>query len=462
MENKFSRWFYDSSPVFLQHVFTSAYGLRKRQQRYGKWFGHYFRFFSDSTKWPLDQLQSFQDEQLRKVISNAYDNVPFYRQRMDRLKIRPSDIQEVADLPKLPFLEKSDVRDAGSNLLSGAVPSREIRGASTSGSTGFSMMNYWTVRAEQREYAFHWGRRRPGVSRGQSYGSFTGLQLVPAESLRPPFWRFNWAANQTCYSVFHMTPETIPCYLEQMKRAKHVWLEGYPAPIAVLAKFILDNEIDWPCPPKVVFTTAEQLQPLHRQWIEAAFRTRVYDQYGQNEKAGSITEYECGHLHYDMDYSVIEFLPVREESEGVVAEMVCTAFDNEVFPLIRYRIGDLALLPKEPQACEGNPSPIILAIYGRTAQALRSRDGRIISNISVIAKRCQNVNGVQCVQYEPGSVEINVVRGTGYTDADEQNLINQFKQKMGQTDFKVVYVDELERTASGKTLSIISHIGEQA
>ena len=460
MENKFSRWLYDRSPVFFQHVFTSAYGLRKRQQRYGKWFGHYFRFFSDSTKWPLDQLQSFQDEQLRKVISNAYDNVPFYRQRMDRLRIRPSDIQKVADLPKLPFLEKSDIRDAGNKLLSTAVLRREIRGATTSGSTGFPLMNYWTIQAEQREYGFHWARRRPGVSRGQSCGNFTGLQLVPAESLQPPFWRFNWAANQTCYSVFHMTPETIPSYLEQMQRAKHVWLGGYPAPISVLSKFVLDKGLDWAHPPKAVFTTAEQLQPQHRQWIETAFKTCVYDQYGQNEKAGSITEYECGHLHYDMDHSIIEFLPVREEPDGTVAEMVCTAFDNEAFPLIRYRIGDLALLPREPVACDRNPSPVILAIYGRTAQALRSRDGRIISNISVIAKKCQNVDGVQCVQYQPGRVEIHVVKRKGYTIADEQNLIHQFKQKMGQMDFEVVYVPELQKTSSGKTLSIISHIGE--
>jgi phenylacetate-CoA ligase len=459
MENKFSRWLYDSSPVFLQHVFTSAYGLQKRRRRYGKWFRYYFRFFSESAKWPLSELQAFQDEQLRKVISNAYENVPFYHQRMDGLGLKPSDIQKVADLPKLPFLEKSDLRDAGRDLLSRAVPGRDIRGAPTSGSTGFPVMNHWTPRAEQREYAFHWARRRPGISRGQSYGSFTGLQLLPAESLEPPFWRLNWAAHQTCYSVFHMTPETIPCYLEQMKRSKHVWLEGYPSPIATLAKDVLDRDLDWACPPQAVFTTAEQLQPQHRRRIETAFRTRVYDQYGQNEKAASVTEYECGHLHYDMDHSIIEFLPLREEPEGIVAEMVCTAFDNEVFPLIRYRIGDLALLPKEPIDCNRCASPVVLAIYGRTAQALRSRDGRIISNISVIAKRCQNVEGVQCVQYEPGSVQIHVVKGNDYTAADEQNLIHQFRQKMGQMDFKVVYVPELQKTASGKTLSIISRVG---
>lgn len=459
MENRITRLIYEQSPVFLQHLYTSAFGLSKRLTRYGRFFREYRSFFSRSAHWSYEELQAFQDEQIRRIITYAYATVPFYRNRMRQAKLTPADIQSVADLPRLPLLEKQDVRQAGKQLLSIRVPRRDLRSATTSGSTGFPMTNYWTTEAEQREYGFHWARRRPYVRYGDSYGSFTGLQLLSADSLEPPFWRHNFAANQTCYSVFHQTPETIPMYLEEIRRRRHVYLCGYPSPIALLGRYLLQNDISFPNPPRAVFCTSEQLLPEYREWIERGFRTRVYDQYGQNEKAGSVTQYGCGHLHYDMDYSVIEFLPLsRTEMGQSICEMVCTAFDNFAAPLIRYRIGDLVVLPKEPVSCPDNAMPIVESVHGRTAHALITKDGRRITNISVIAKRCRNIEAMQCVQEQPGIVEIRVVKSTGFTREDEKNIVLQFEKKMGQAEFHICYVDRLERTRSGKLLSIISRI----
>lgn len=461
METSLTRKLYDRSPVFLQHLYATAYGLQKRLRRYGRAFREYRRFFEGSARWSRSEFEAFQDEKVREVVRNAYENVPFHRQRMDALHLTPGDVRGVADLPKLPLLEKSEVREAGDAMFSTAIPRRRILSAVTSGSTGFPMKAAWTSEALQREYAFLWARRRPGVRRGDSYGSFTGLQLVPAGRLTPPFWRYNWASSQTCYSMFHLTPETIPLYLDEMARRRHVYLEGYPSVVALLGKHLLDRRIDWPCPPRAMFTEAEQLQDEHRRWIEQGFKTRVYNQYGQCEKASSITEYDCGHLHYEMDYSVIEFLPVDREEGGTVAEIVCTAFDNPAYPLIRYRIGDLALVPDAPPACPRMASPVVTAIFGRTGQSLISRDGRRINNISVIVKRCQRIEMVQCLQYEPGVVEVRVVRSPGYTAADEATLLDQFGQKMGEMAFRLVYVagpEGFERTRRGKFLSIVSKL----
>jgi len=91
-----------------------------------------------------------------------------------------------------------------------------------------------------------------------------------------------------------------------------------------------------------------------------------------------------------------------------------------------------------------------------------TRDGRKIGNISVIATRTANVAAVQCVQDQIGKVRVLVVRSPGYTADDEQNLRGQFRQKMGQTlDITIEHVNELQRTSSGKTLSIISNLGRE-
>ena len=459
MENRVTRFIYDHSSVLLQHAYTSVFGLRKRLQRFGGKCRQYEESFRASAGWSREELEVYQDEKVRQVVQHAYQDVPFHRKRMDALHLRPEDIRGVTDLPKLPLMEKAELRAAGQEVLSTAVRRHDMVSSVTSGSTGFPLHLCCTRDALQREYGFHWARRRPGVSRGQSSATFSGLQLVRADRLKPPFWRFDLANNAVCYSIFHISPTTIPFYLERMRSSRHTYLQGYPSVIAMLGKYILDNGIDWPCPPKAMFVSAEELLPDHRDWIEKGFKTRVYNCYGQDEKCASITEYDCGHLHYDMDYSVIEFLPSHKAEDGrQVYEIVATAFDNPALPYIRYRMGDLALLPEAPVACERMHSPVVEAIYGRTGQGLISKDGRRISNIAAILQRCTRVEMVQCVQHEPGEVEIRVVRGPGYTQEDEQRLLSRFAQKMGKTDFRIAYVDNIERTASGKFMSIVSKV----
>ena len=462
MENAFTRRLYDASPVFLQHLFTSAYGWKKRADRYGTHYRRYRAFFQESFRWPRERLQRHQDAKVAETVELAYRQIPFWRQRLDRLGLRPSDIASVADLPKLPLLEKSEVRQAGTAMLAAGFPRRMLHRATTSGSTGFPLTNYWSTEALQRDFGFDWARRRPGVTRRDRYGTFTGLQIVRADSLRAPFWRFNWPGHQVCFSIFHMTPRTLPAYADQIINSGLSYLEGYPSSLAVLARFLLQHGIA-PPPLKAVFVTAEQLLPEQRASIERGLGARVWDQYGLNEKAASITDYACGPLHYDMDSGVIEFIPAGRDEEGEpLHEMVCTSFDNRAFPLIRYRVGDLAVLADPAVGCDLCAGPIVRRIYGRTAQVLLSRDGRRITNMSVIAKRCAHVEAMQCIQTEPGAVDICVVRGEGFLPEDEERIVREFQKKMGQIDFRIRYVSDVERTPSGKFLSIISRLAPVA
>ena len=460
MENKLTRWIYEHSPVFLQNLYTTAYGLQKRIYRYhGKDFEKYYRFFRECESWTRDRLRAYRDERLREVISVAYENVPFYRRRFDELKLHPSDIRTVDDLQKLPYLTKDDIRRAGKDIVAVNYPRRRALVAPTSGATGYPLTIWWSRRSAQMEYAFFWTRRRPGVRRGEPYASFTGLQIVRADSLRPPFWRSNRAANQRCYSVFHMTDKTIPRYLDDLQRHPRAWFEGYATSIYILARFVLQGQYPFTSYPRAVFTTSEQLLPGYRETIEQAFHTKVYDQYGQHEQSSSITEYPCGHMHYDMANSITEFVPVDREPGATVAEIVGTTLCNEAMPLIRYRAGDLALLPDDPPHCETHASQIVSAIHGRTNHIIVTGDGRKISNISVIVKRCRNVSAVQCIQDEPGAVRVRVVKDSGYTTEDEAELLKQFRLRMGeQLDIRVEYAADLIRTKSGKALSIISNV----
>lgn len=91
-----------------------------------------------------DQIKSWQSERLVKTVEHVYAHVPYYKRLMDEKGVQPGDIRSVADLHKLPFLTKDDLREAYPfGLL--AVPQQDaVRIQSTSGTTGRRVVAFYT------------------------------------------------------------------------------------------------------------------------------------------------------------------------------------------------------------------------------------------------------------------------------------------------------------------------------
>ncbi len=460
MENRLTRRIYDASPVWVQNLFATVFGYQKRHQRYGRHYARWKTFFAESLSWSRAELEAYQDEQLRLVIRCAYEHVPFYRARFDELHLTADDVRTVGDLPKLPLLEKRDVREAGAALVADNVPRGALRKGTTAGSTGSPLTTYWSVQAERRMYGFFWARDRMGFAYRSPYASFASPLVVPVGQRRPPYWRHNHAANQTVYSVYHISPTTAEAYLADLASRRLDYYDGYPTPIYLLGRHLLEHPRPFRQYPRAVFVTSEELQPQHRETIEKAFCTKVYNQYGQGEKVACVTEYACGHLHYDMDFGIIEFLPAGQTASGKpIWEMVCTGFQNFAAPLIRYRVGDLAVLGEQSTTCPVSAAPIVESIYGRTGHVLIGKTGRIFHNITAICRHASNMDAVQCVQAEPGQMTVRVVPGAGFSDADRLKLTRLIQQRMGaELSFEIETVERLQQTSSGKTLSIVSKL----
>ncbi len=89
---------YDNSPVFLQNSILSGFSILLSRERYG---GKY-KFFQDllfKTQWYTESdLIAYQENQLEKLISHAYETVPYYRQIFKERKLVPEDIKKISDL----------------------------------------------------------------------------------------------------------------------------------------------------------------------------------------------------------------------------------------------------------------------------------------------------------------------------------------------------------------------------
>lgn len=464
-ETRLNRFIYNHSPVFVQNLMTSVYGWQKNRYRYSSPLAkHWLKFYLETAKWPEGQLREYQVEQMRRTVAYAYQHVPFYRKRFDCCGLKPEDIKTVEDLGRLPYLTKQEIREAGTDLISDEYDVKDLFATPTSGSTGTPLILYHSREATLKNFAFHWAQCRPGLSRRKdSCANFTGLEIVKPEQKKPPYWRMNYTGRQRLYSIFHMSDKTMPYYLEDLTNFHPVWLYGYPSAIYTLADFILRSGYDYPCPPKAVVTSSEQCLPEFREAIEKAFKTRLWDEYGQGEMAGLAFDCECGKLHEKIEYALMEFIPTQKQEEGFeVYELVCTSLINDAWPLIRYRVGDLAIVKPDAKCPLGKPGRVIEQIYGRTAQFLIAGDGSRISNISVMAKKCRNIRSMQAVQKEVGQVTLRVVCQPEYNiEADEPFMIGQFRKKLGDESrmkIDVEYVDKIELTKSGKFLSIVSKL----
>ena len=268
--------FYRRSPLFLQNLMATGYGVKERLLRYG---GKYQKFVDDLYKaqwWSLERLQALQNERLRELIDFCYAEIPYYQDLFKSLRLDPKDIRCQADLSQLPILEKDTVRAQPERFVPWRFSERLIP-QTTGGTTGKPLHYFVTPTAIQYNYAAYEARFRnwAGVKFGEQMASINGKPIVPIETARPPFWRYNLAFNQVYLSAYHLNAENLPYYIQCLEKFKPKIIVGYVSTVHSLAKFILEQKSMGFIQPKAVLASSETLFDWMRTDIETAFNCKV-------------------------------------------------------------------------------------------------------------------------------------------------------------------------------------------
>ena len=447
------------APHYTKNIIASIGGYKRDRARTSGEYSKWYEYFSENEKLSVDEALHLQTAKLLPFINSAYENIEYYRELFDSAGLTPESISTVDDLKKIPFLEKHRLAENSKDFLH---PNKNeiVYWKSTSGSTGSPMLVPWYKALEQMQWGFVWARARRGVKPSNSYSSFTGLDLVPPGKTKPPFWVDNWASNQRMFSIFHLSDEYLEHYMRVFERGCNDYIVGYGNVLYIVADYVLRSSRQLKVRPKAVFNSSVELQPIFRETIEKAFQCPVWDHYGQVELAGAITEYECKKLHYDMDYSVLEFVPVGSEEGGlVIAEVVATNIHNQMWPLLRYKTGDLVAYHPDDHCDCGRPGRVIRKIYGRTGHYFVTPEGKKITNVTVIAKNCNNIKYLQVVQEKLGEIVVKYVPNEFFGDDDIIKIKSEFRKKVGKNmNIKLQTVKEIERTKSGKYLAIVNRL----
>ena len=423
-------------------------------------------FLHETERWPVEQLRDLQAGLLRRLVRHAYRHTGYYRAQLDELGLSPDAIASVADLERLPLLDRGPLRASLEARTSTAPPAVAIS-KTTSGSSGQPVQvryntesRHWRDASRWRGYG--WGGYQIGM-RALHYWGFTPTELTT-------WWKrrkidFDRLVKRDYY--LDSTPrddESLVAAARAIQRFRPHAIVAYASGAGALARFVNDRGLRaWDAIP--VLTGAERLLPQDRAAIEAAFGP-AFDTYGCREVMliGSECEAHDG-LHTSMENMIVEIVVregdrVRAARPGETGEVVLTDLHNLACPMIRYVNGDLATARADTPCACGRTLLRIGPIEGRVTETLADGAGRpvggLVFNIlfGVVGHVARNF---QVTQRADRSIVFKIVPNEGdrIPEREERLLRGQAEKYLPGAPFAIEYVQDIPLSPSGKRRVVV-------
>ena len=335
-----------------------------------------------------EEIVAIQNKKLVEQVHHVWENVPYYRKKMEEQGVTPDDIKSIEDLHKLPFLSKDDLRNAYPYGLMGVPKDEVVRIHSTSGTTGKRVIAFYTqgdvdlwedccARALMAA-----GATKEDVCQvSYGYGLFTGGAGLHGGSHKVGCMTVPMSSGNTERQIMFLRDleATIICAAYLGESMKEMGLTPDDIPL------------------KAGIFGAEAWSEEMRKDIEKTLGIKAFDIYGLTELSGPGVAFECSAqngMHINEDHFIAEIIDPKTHEvlpDGEQGELVFTAIDKKGFPMIRYRTKDICTLHREKCPC------------GRTHVKMEKPKGRsddmlIIRGVNVFPSQIEAVlleNGYQ-------------------------------------------------------------------
>ena len=300
-----------------------------------------------------EKLRDIQSQKLVEQVKHVWDNVPYYRKKMEEKGITPDDIKSIDDLNKLPFLSKKDLRDAYPTGLLG-VPMKDcVRIHSTSGTTGKRVVAFYTQEDIDlwedccaRAIVAAGGSNEDVCQIAYGFGLFTGGAGLNGGSHKVGCLTVPISSGNTDRQMM---------FIQDLQATILCCTPSYAAYLAERYKEEGYKPEDIPL--KAGIFGAEAWSEEMRTEIQNTLGIKAYDIYGLTELSGPGVAFECSAqdgMHINEDHFIAEIIdPETEEvlPEGSQGELVFTAIDKKAFPMLRYRTRDICKLTRGKCSC---------------------------------------------------------------------------------------------------------------
>jgi phenylacetate-CoA ligase len=436
-------------PPLFKNIILPVYDKVK-----GKGLMPHLHQYENHLTWNKEQLDTFQWQELQKLLKHAFNHTSFYKKSWASVGINGhQDIKSMADFHKLPIVTKTDIRDHYQEFLSDIHPTNVKK--STGGSTGQPFSFELDLESNTRREAimwrgYGWLNAGLGVKTLYLWGADLG-NSNKTKSLKNMLYHGFY--NRKMLNSFSMNKNNMLSYVEDINKYNADAIVSYVNPLYELAQYIIANNCKVKSP-KSILTGAEQLHEFQRNIIEKAFNAPVYNTFGCREFM--LIAAECQQekqLHINIDHLVVE--AVDEQNNPVNGEsgnLIITDLYNYGMPLIRYENGDKATLENKSCSC-GNPLPLITTIDGRKLDIIKTNIGATIPGelFPHMFKEFSGIERFQVIQKELSSITIKLICNEQFSLENEENIIKEInKYSKGALAINIDKVDEIPLTKTGK------------
>ena len=416
-----------------------------------------------------EEMTKLQSQRLQSAVKHEYDNVPFYRKRMDEAGVKPEHILGIEDLHLLPFTVKDDLRE-GFPLGLLAVPKEQIvRIQGSSGTLGNPILvgytagdiEIWTEMVARALTAL--GCRKDSIVQvAYGYGLFTGgLGL-------------HQAASRLEAMVIPMSSGNTQRQLIMMRELGTTVLCCTPSYAAFLGETARDMGILSQLKLKSGCFGGEPWSEKMRQNLEGLLNIDARDIYGLSEIAGPGVSFECEEkngLHINEDHVIAEIIDPESGEKlpyGASGELVMTTITKTGQPMIRYRTRDICTLDNQSCPC-GRTTIRMGRLTGRTDDMLIIRGvnvfpGQIESVLAGVSEVAPHYLLVADREASVDKLEVRVELTedmfsdtVGQIQSISNTIASQIKSVVGiQADVKIVPPRSLPRS-EGKTKRVLDN-----
>lgn len=347
-----------------------------------------------------EMMTELQKNNLTSLLKYLKLNNPIYKPLLSRFTDEEISKYPFVVLNNLPLTDKQKI-NSYKNSYYVADKNRPAQKKKTGGSTGAPFYYY----VDKEHLSWFWAHIYFFWHKYGNYQPGDPFITIAGNSLRTASRHFSENVYHFLQNNYFIKGDVIEkdMKVSDSKLNKAKILYGYPSSIQNIITTIPD------LPGKfknltAIFTTSEQLTPQVRKNIEHAFGKPVFDMYGAND--GGILTCECTE-HNGYHINMLNCYAENFRNEHDMCEILLTNLSSYTFPFVRYKVGDLGLIDKEPCKC-GLHWPRVTELKGRTRDLIRLSDGKVIHGayFNNIFFKYPVIDGYRIVQHKDYSLEV--------------------------------------------------------
>lgn len=411
-----------------------------------------YKFFKYKKQRIIKNLHDFDNEkEMILMVNYAIQKIPYYKSLYKTPIHSKVDFEE-----QINTIDKSIVMSNFEDFVLPNISMRRIHEETTGGTSGPPLRLLLPKNRYIFELATMYTMWETLGWKGEIRAVLRNTKLEKENS-----YKINPIKKEIIFDGFETSEAHYKFVYNTIKNLKIRYIHAYPSSIYQFAQYIDKANLDTSFI-KGVFCGSEAFLPEQRALVENKLGMKVFNWYGHSEKLilGGRCK-KCNHVHIEPTYGYFELLDEKGDvinETGIVGEMVGTTLHNKYMPLIRYRTGDYAEYVSNHCGMCNRKLKVIKNIQGRRElNKIYLNNGKYITTTALNLHSDLNnfINGMQYIQREEGSLEIYLIKASGYDRQIEQRFKAFFTNALSNyCKFELIYVEQINKEPNGKFLPL--------